>query len=490
MDRSVPVTSAKLNNAVPLPYYTGPVTMALTASDSATGSGIYWTCYMNYGKEMPVIYTAPVTFTADGTYNITCYSRDITGNWETQRLTPDRQFEIVYLNWANFTIDTIAPTIQIGIAGSSNSSVSGYRTWFEKAYSTSPTHMHKVTDSGSGIALIEQRINGGPWQTYTTGTLLDPGTGNDGTFTYEIRATDKAGNVATASRTVHVDRSVPVTSAKLNNAVPLPYYTGPVTMALTASDSATGSGIYWTCYMNYGKEMPVIYTAPVTFTADGTYNITCYSRDIAGNSETQRLTPDRQFEAVYLKWANFTIDTIAPTIQIGIAGSSNSSVSGYWDWYEGVFNIPDAYAQVTDSGSGIALIEQRINGGPWQTYTTGTLLDPGTGNDGTFTYEIRATDKAGNVATASRTVHVDRSVPVTSAKLNNAVPLPYYTGPVTMALTASDGAIGSGICLTQYMNWHKEMPITYTGPVTYTADGTYNITCFSFDNAGNWEPSG
>ncbi len=217
------------------------------------------------------------------------------------------------MNWANFTIDTIAPTIQIGIAGSSNSSVSGYWDWYEGVFNI-PDAYAQVTDSGSGIALIEQRINGGPWQTYTTGTLLDPGTGNDGTFTYEIRAIDRVGHTATASKTIHVDRSIPAASAKLNNADPHPGYTGPVKLELNASDGTTGSGIRQIIYMNFGREMPVTYTGPVTFTADGTYNITYYSLDNAGNSETQRLTPDRQFETIYTHWANFTIKNPGPIL--------------------------------------------------------------------------------------------------------------------------------------------------------------------------------
>ncbi len=119
------------------------------------------------------------------------------------------------------------------------------------------------------------------------------------------------------------------------------WYRSTVTVTLTASDGS-GSGVAaryykiddgaWNTYDPLNK--PVI--------GDGQHTFYWYAVDNKGNTET-----------VHTKAVN--VDMTSSAIQIIVAGSSNSSVSGYRAWYEGVFNIPDAYAQVTDSGSGIAL---------------------------------------------------------------------------------------------------------------------------------------
>lgn len=94
---------------------------------------------------------------------------------------------------------------------------------------------------------------------------------------------DNAGNIeAQQSIAVNIDMTAPTTSASLSGSKKGTNYKGPVTVTLKASDDL--SGVYYTLYqINNGAVQG--YTKPFQTNQPGTYQITFYSTDKAGNVE-------------------------------------------------------------------------------------------------------------------------------------------------------------------------------------------------------------
>ena len=130
------------------------------------------------------------------------------------------------------------------------------------------------------------------------------------------RATDRNGNVSTATKTVSIDTSAPRTSAAVAGTSGLAgWYRSPVTFSLLAVDDAPGSGIATVEYRVNGGAFQ-IYAAPFVVSAQGTTQITARARDRAGNIESS------------LPSTLVMIDTSAPRTSVAVAGTS-----GLAGWY-------------------------------------------------------------------------------------------------------------------------------------------------------------
>jgi cytochrome c len=88
---------------------------------------------------------------------------------------------------------------------------------------------------------------------------------------------------------------------------------------------------------------------------------------------------------------------------------------------------------------------------------------------------------------ASWAAPTDTTKPVTTASTDPANPgaAGWFTGPVTVALAATDGQ-GSGVDRTEYTVDGSAF-VPYTTPFTLTSDGTHTVTYRSVDKAGNVE---
>ncbi len=100
---------------------------------------------------------------------------------------------------------------------------------------------------------------------------------------------------------------------------------------------------------------------------------------------------------------NFTVDTTAPSISITSpsSGSYNNTGGVTVKWSE------------SDTGSGIAKTEIKVDTGSWATIT-GTSDALTSLANGAHTVGVRATDNAGNLNNVSVTFTVDTVVPVIS----------------------------------------------------------------------------
>ncbi len=309
-----------------------------------------------------------------------------------------------------------------------------------------------ATDDQDPAPSIEWKIGDGAWTAYT-GPITVP----EGTTTYDYRATDNEGNVATNSITVKRDATAPTATATYDDHGGTT--TDPVEVTLTGSDSAGGSGVASLSYSIDGGSW-TDYSAPFQVTGAGQHTVTYKAVDVAGNSSEPQT-------------ATITIaapDTTAPTVT---ATTDPASPSGSNGWFKTAAKL---VLSATDAGSGVASIEYSTDGTTWTAYTAPVDVPEGTTN-----YSYRATDHAGNTSTpGSTTIKVDTTAPAAAAQFDDHNGT--GTAPVAVTLTATDA--GSGVATIQYSldggSW-----TTYTTPVQVTGGGTHTLAYTATDQAGN-----
>ena len=245
---------------------------------------------------------------------------------------------------------------------------------------STPTFTFTSSEAGS---TFQCRIDGGAWEPCTT-----PHTTAElaaGTHTFEVRAIDSSGNVdpTPASREFTVETVQDTTPPDTTITAGPTGVTNDSTPTFTFT--ATEAGSTFQCRVDDGAWEPCTTPHTTGTLADGTHKFEVRAVDAAGNVDP---TPASR---------TFTVDTTPPdtTITAGPSGTTNDST-------------PTFSFTATEAGSTFAC---RVDGGAWGScttpHTTGTLAD------GTHTFEVQATDGAGNTdpTPASRTFTVDATPP-------------------------------------------------------------------------------
>lgn len=166
---------------------------------------------------------------------------------------------------------------------------------------------------------------------------------------------------------------------------------------------------------------------------------------------------------------SYKFDATTPAADIEIDGSMGSN-----GWYISSTNLT---INSSDSPSGVAATQYRVDGGEWTDGDTLTL------NDGVHTVDAVISDNAGNQATVSNTVRVDTLSPEpslsVSAKTGN---MGWYVSDAVISANPIDAT--SGMALTEYRvddgDWHDGDTI----PVV-SGDGEHTVEFRLTDNAGN-----
>lgn len=476
IDRTAPTTGIAGGSNE---WVNGTVGVTLTAGDNL--SGVATTEYSIDGG--PSQTGTSFSLTSDGEHTITFFSTDKAGNTEDVRT-------------ATVRIDTTAPSIRHDFTPSDY--LDG--TWTNRDV----TVTFSCSDQGSGVAEC------------TDPTAISA----EGDTTVDGSATDEAGNTATDSATVRIDKTAPVIEANVrgtrNDAG---WYSSDVTVEYTASDALSGiadspsdevlaeganqssTGVATDAAGNSARAtvsgISIDTTAPVLtadfasgwHTDDVTVTWTCTDAlsgpagqpgedtvsgeggnlsstascvDVAGNTVTKTVT-------------GITIDRSAPTTTASIPDVPASG------WFGGAVPVT---LDGADNLSGIATTQYTIDGGTAQLYEGTFELD----DDGVHTVVFWSTDGAGNRETAGAplTVQVDRTAPITTV-INPISPESgwFVTSGIPVAFRPSDG--GSGVAATYYTIDDGQRQ-TYGEP--FTADlstGTHTITFWSVDIAGNTE---
>lgn len=332
--------------------------------------------------------------------------------------------------------DPNPPTLTDAVTG-----IAGLNGW----YISPVTDQASASDSISGLAYVQCRLDGGGWiEGQCTVT-------SDGIHTVDFRALDRAGNVASLTRTVSVDQTPPMYSTSISGtAGNSPWYVSPATITVSASDATSGVG-----RVEYNQNGAGWQVGSSVVSNEGVNTIEIRVTDNAGNVSSGSLT-------VY-------VDTTSPTLTDVIRGTAGNS-----PWYVSPVTVD---ISGSDATSGLANVVLTVDGAP--------AASPITLDDGVHAVSATATDNAGNTSTLERTIHVDTRPPQINGELSGtAGENGWYVSPVTVSASASDPEPGSGLqTLTYALNggaW-----AAYAGPLTVVDDGAHTLTFRAADAAGH-----
>jgi hypothetical protein len=283
----VTTTSTKPSRSKKTLTFAGPVgaTAAYTITDS-TGATLTGTATVGDGGYVTL--DVDVSALADGVLTATVVETDILGNTANGDST----------TWVK---DTTAAT-------------GGFKANNGAAYTTNPTIglALSFTDATSGIASVEVSTDGTTWTTAGSTIALSRG---DGSYTVSVRVTDVAGNVATFTQQVVLDRVGPTVTNTIGATTNGTFYDVGSTVAFgwIASDANLASSsakIDGSTAIANGAGIDVD-----SLTA-GMHTITITAVDKAGNTTTR---------------------TISFTIHATVAGLTNAVNDGYARGYISYF---------------------------------------------------------------------------------------------------------------------------------------------------------
>ena len=312
------------------------------------------------------------------------------------------------------------------------------------------------------MATLQYRVDGGAWQNAANATKGSVTVSSDGSHTVDFQATNKAELTTTqSSQSFHIDQTKPViTLTPSGTSGSDGWYTSNVNVSIGVSD--TDSGLQSSSYSVDGGA-PVSNANGVTVPfSDGQHTISVSAMDNAGNQASSSIS--------------INVDTLPPTLTLSV---SPIAPNGLNHWY----TVPVAMsATAKDTGSGLASIQYREDGGSWQTGSSVKVT-----SDGSHTVSFTATDKAGNSATASQTVNVDTTPPVITISSPNPNSVIFGTTNVTGQSTdATSGVADVQVSLDNGSTWTDAAPgwsyLFHSGAL---ANGAFKLLARSTDNAGN-----
>ena len=277
--------------------------------------------------------------------------------------------------------------------------------------------------------------------------------------------------VRTVGQVVSGDAQPATSSAQCNaSACSAGWYASPVSVSLQTTD--IGSGVVAVRYTLDGSEPTVsspLYTGPVTVSQ--TTTVKFRSWDNGGNVEP-------------VKSQLVQIDATAPVSSISCNGSACLGTA-----YQGPVTVA---LSATDGESGVAAIRYTLDGSE-PTAASPLYGEPFTVSQ-TTTVRYRAWDTAGNVEPArSQLVEVAEAPPQDVTAPTSAIACDggacsagWYTGPVSVTLSATDDA--SGVAAIRYTLDGSEPTASsprYTGP--FAVSQTATVRYRAWDSAGNVE---
>ena len=420
-------------------YTSSPVSVTLSATDGGAGADL--TRYTTNGTDPTLFngttYTGAFSISAEGTTTVKFRSFDRVGN------TENVQTQVVRL-------DTVEPDTSIDTGPSGSTSATGAAFTFSSA------------DAG---ATFECRLlPGGSWAAcsspHSYSSLAD------GTYTFEVRAIDQAGNTdaSPATRTWTVD-TVPADTT-ITSAPPADTNATGASFSFLASDA----GPTFECKLDAGSFGAC--SSPKTYAslAEGSHTFSVRAVDAAGNADP---TPASH---------TWTVDTTAPDTTIPLTPADPSS------------NTTPTFG--FGSSQSPATYECRLDGGGWASCPTPHTVTPALA-DGSHTLEARATDAAGNIdgTPASSTWLVDATAPTGAL----TAPADGSAAAGTIAVTANSAdAGGSGVMHALFETspagagtWtaigapDTTSPYSVSLDTTTLADGDHDLRVTTRDNAGN-----
>ena len=344
---------------------------------------------------------------------------------------------------AEWTIDATAPTATIDKAPTSL-----------VASATAVFEFSGADGGGSGVASFQCRRDAGAW-----GSCDSPqeyASLSDGDHSFQVRATDVAGNVSSpVSSDWTVDTTAP--TATIDKAPAVLVASASANFEFSGADGG-GSGVAsFQCRKDAGDwelcDSPQEYSS----LADGDHSFAMRAIDVAGNVGSPTST----------EW---TVDTTAPTVTIDKAPASLVASATANFEFSG-----------SDTGSGIASLQCRLDSADWE--SCHSPQGYASLSDGAHSFAVRTIDIAGNVGSpASTEWTIDTTAPAVSIDKAPAPLIAFASANFEFSGSDTGSGIASFQCRRDAGDWES-----CDSPKTYSAlgDGAHSFAVRATDVAGN-----
>ena len=399
------------------------------------------------------------------------------------------------------TVDTVAPAVTISTVADDDIVNNAEQLAGQTISGTTTAEQGQtVTVSFNGHSYQATVAANGSWSVFVPGRdFLGL---SDGDYTITATVSDKAGNPGSATHDVTLNGDVPtiaINTFAQDDIVNAAEHGTPLVISGT-TDAPAGQTVtitlngktYTATVQNDGTWSYTVGSADVTALADGgSYVINAQVSNAIGNSVSDNHT--------------VTVDLTAPSMGISIDSLQNDTGLSANDFITNDSQVVvngsltaqlgnNEKAQISLDG-GVTWIDLTVTGTTWR-YTDGRTL-----TDGTYQYQVRVIDNAGNVgATDSQDVVIDLTKPaaatITVDSVSQDIGLSdsdFITSDNQISLKGTLGAaLGSGdhaqISLDGGATWTdvsvSGLSWTYIDGRTLT-DGDYNYQLRVIDDAGN-----
>ncbi|MEG5589677.1 Ig-like domain-containing protein [Enterobacter hormaechei] len=399
------------------------------------------------------------------------------------------------------TVDTIAPAVNISTVADDDIVNNAEQLAGQTISGTTTAEQGQtVTVSFNGHSYQATVAANGSWSVFVPGRdFLGL---SDGDYTITATVSDKAGNPGSATHDVTLNGDVPtiaINTFAQDDIVNAAEHGTPLVISGT-TDAPAGQTVtitlngktYTATVQNDGTWSYTVGSADVTALADGgSYVINAQVSNAIGNSVSDNHT--------------VTVDLTAPSMGISIDSLQNDTGLSANDFITNDSQVVvngsltaqlgnNEKAQISLDG-GVTWIDLTVTGTTWR-YTDGRTL-----TDGTYQYQVRVIDNAGNVgATYSQDVVIDLTKPAAATITVDSVSQDtglsdsdFITSDNQISLKGTLGAaLGSGdhaqISLDGGATWTdvsvSGLSWTYIDGRTLT-DGDYNYQLRVIDDAGN-----
>ncbi|MDK3077167.1 Ig-like domain-containing protein [Enterobacter hormaechei] len=399
------------------------------------------------------------------------------------------------------TVDTVAPAVTISTVADDNIINNAEQLAGQTISGTTTAEQGQtVTVSFNGHSYQATVAANGSWSVFVPGRdFLGL---SDGDYTLTATVSDKAGNPGSTTHNVTLNGDVPtiaINTFAQDDIVNAAEHGTPLVISGT-TDAPTGQTVtitlngktYTATVQNDGTWSYTVGSADVTALADGgSYVINAQVSNVIGNSASDNHT--------------VTVDLTAPSMGISIDSLQNDTGLSANDFITNDNQVVvngsltaqlgnNEKAQISLDG-GTTWIDLTVTGTTWR-YTDGRSL-----TDGTYQYQVRVIDNAGNVgATDSQDVVIDLTKPAAATITVDSVS--QDTGLSDSDFITSDNQISLKGTLGAALGSGDHAQISLDGGATWTdvsvsglswtyvdgrtlADGDYNYQLRVIDDAGN-----
>ncbi|WP_455508549.1 Ig-like domain-containing protein [Enterobacter sp.] len=399
------------------------------------------------------------------------------------------------------TVDTVAPTLTISTVADDDIVNNAEQLAGQTIRGTTTAEQGQtVTVSFNGHSYQATVEADGSWSVFVPGRdFLGL---SDGQYTITASVNDKAGNPGSATHDVTLNGDVPtitINTFAQDDIVNAAEHGTPLVISGT-TDAPAGQTVtitlngktYAATVQNDGTWSYTVGSADVTALADGgSYVINAQVSNTIGNSASDNHT--------------VTVDLTAPSMGISIDSLQNDTGLSATDFITNDSQVVvngsltaqlgnNEKAQISLDG-GVTWIDLTVTGTIWR-YADGRTL-----TDGTYQYQVRVIDNAGNVgATDSQDVVIDLTKPAATTITVDSIT--QDTGLSGSDFITSDNQISLKGTLGAALGSGDHAQISLDGGVTWTdvsvsglswtyvdgrtlADGDYNYQLRVIDDAGN-----